>query len=124
MQVPIRSMTNANEPLYQCGILTWTDSDEPVQPPFKLRNSKWCSVSSLIVIEYLSDLQSDLSLCWLHIHVLYKVLEIFHLLIKNILIWRSCNQTNSNRDKYTMQYNVIQYNAMRCNRMQYSRSRD
>ena len=31
----------------QCGILTSVDSDEPVQPPFKLRNSKWCSVSSL-----------------------------------------------------------------------------
>ena len=26
----------------QCGILTSVDSDEPVQPPFKLRNSKWC----------------------------------------------------------------------------------
>ena len=25
---------------------------EPLQPPFKLRNSKWCSVSSLTVIEY------------------------------------------------------------------------
>ena len=31
------------------------DSDEPVQPPFKLNNSKWCSVSSLIVIDYSSD---------------------------------------------------------------------
>ena len=31
----------------QCGILTCVDSDEPVQPPFKLRNSKCCSVSSL-----------------------------------------------------------------------------
>ena len=30
----------------QCGILTIVDSDEPLQPPFKLRNSKWCSVSS------------------------------------------------------------------------------
>ena len=53
------------------------DSDEPVQPPFKLRNSKWCSVSSLTVIEYSSDeqrlwsdcayAQADLSLCWSHI---------------------------------------------------------
>ena len=25
----------------QCGILTSVDSDEPVQPPFKLRNSKF-----------------------------------------------------------------------------------
>ena len=31
----------------QCGILTQIDWDEPVQPPFKLRNSKWYSVSSL-----------------------------------------------------------------------------
>ena len=28
------------------------DLGEPVKPPFKLRNSKWCSVSSLTVIEY------------------------------------------------------------------------
>ena len=34
----------------QCGILTSVDSDEPVQSPFKLRNSKWCSVSSLSLI--------------------------------------------------------------------------
>ena len=27
----------------QCGILTSVDSDEPVQPPLKLRNSKWRS---------------------------------------------------------------------------------
>ena len=31
----------------QCGILTSVDSDEPVQPPFKLINSKLCLVSSL-----------------------------------------------------------------------------
>ena len=34
----------------QCGILTSVESDEPVQSPFKLRNSKCCSVISLIVI--------------------------------------------------------------------------
>ena len=39
----------------QFDILTSVDSDEPLQPPFKLRNSKWCSVSSLTIIEYLSD---------------------------------------------------------------------
>ena len=39
----------------QCGILTSVDSDEPVQPPFKLRNSKWHSVGSLTIIEYSSD---------------------------------------------------------------------
>ena len=35
----------------QCGVLTSVDSAEPVQPPFKLRNLKWCSVSSLTIIE-------------------------------------------------------------------------
>ena len=35
----------------QCGILTSVNSDEPVQPPFKLRNSKCCFVSSLTLIE-------------------------------------------------------------------------
>ena len=39
----------------QCGSLTSVDSNEPVQPPFKLRNCKSCSVSSLTVIEYSSD---------------------------------------------------------------------
>ena len=39
----------------QCGILTSVDTDEPVQPPVKLRNSKRCLVSSLTVIEYSSD---------------------------------------------------------------------
>ena len=34
------------------GILTSVESDKPVMPPFKLRNSKLCSVSSLRVIEY------------------------------------------------------------------------
>ena len=57
----------------QCGILTSVDSDEPLQPPSKLRNSKWC----LAVVEYLSDKQSlwpycvyaqaDLRLYWSHI---------------------------------------------------------
>ena len=48
----------------QCSILTSVDSDEPVQSPFKLRNSKYCSVSSLTLIEYA---QADLMLCWSHI---------------------------------------------------------
>ena len=33
----------------QCGILTRIDSDKPVQPPNKLKNTKFCSVSSLTV---------------------------------------------------------------------------
>ena len=36
----------------QCGILTSVYSDEHVQPPFKLRNSKWFLASSLTVIKY------------------------------------------------------------------------
>ena len=39
----------------QFDILTSVDSDEPLQPPFKLRNSNWCSVSSLTIIEYSCD---------------------------------------------------------------------
>ena len=48
-----------------------------MQPPFKLTNSKWCSVSSLTLIEYSSSeqrlwsdcayAQAGLSLCWSHI---------------------------------------------------------
>ena len=39
----------------QCDILICVDSDESLQPPFKLRNSKWYSVSSLTIIEYPSE---------------------------------------------------------------------
>ena len=41
----------------QCGILTNVDSDESMQSPLKLRNSKLCSVSSLALVEYSSDPQ-------------------------------------------------------------------
>ena len=34
----------------QFDILTSVDSDESLQPPFKLRHPKWCSVSSLTII--------------------------------------------------------------------------
>ena len=66
----------------QCGILTCVESDEHVQPPFKLRNSKWCSASSSIFIEFSSDkqrlwsvcayAQAGLSLCWSHIPHCWK----------------------------------------------------
>ena len=39
----------------KCGILTSVDSDEPVLPPFKLRNFKGCLDSSLTVIYHSSD---------------------------------------------------------------------
>ena len=66
----------------QCGILTWIDSGEPVQPPVKLRNSKPRSIRSLTFIEYSSDkqrlwsdcayAQAGLSLCWSHIPNCWK----------------------------------------------------
>ena len=66
----------------QCGILTSEDSDEPVQPPLKRRNSKWYSVCSLTLKEYSSDqqrlwsdcayAQAGLSLCWSHIPHCWK----------------------------------------------------
>ena len=43
-----------NEPRHvisnNMAFLASVDSDEPVQPPFKLRNRKWCSVGSLTFI--------------------------------------------------------------------------
>ena len=66
----------------QCGI-------EPVQPPFKLRNSKLCLVSSLTIIEYSRDqqrpwsgcayAQADLRLCWSHIPHCWKSHALAHL---------------------------------------------
>ena len=66
----------------QCGILTSVDSDVPVQPPVKLRNSKYCLVCSLGIIEYSSDkqrlwsdcvyAQADLRLCWSYIPHFWK----------------------------------------------------
>ena len=66
----------------QCGILTSVDSDEPVQPSCKFRNSKWCSVSNLTLIEYSSDkqrlwsdcvyTQAGLRLCWSYVPDCWK----------------------------------------------------
>ena len=41
-EMPITITIAMYEPcaLQQCGILTCVDSEEPTQPPFKLRNSK------------------------------------------------------------------------------------
>ena len=75
----------------QCGILISVDSDEPVQPPFKLRNSKWCLVSSLILIEYSTDkqmlwsdcayAQADLRLCLSHTPHCWKYLASAQLVV-------------------------------------------
>ena len=66
----------------QCGILTRVNLDQPVQPPFKLRNCNWWLVSSLSFIEYLSDYQrlwsdcayapAGVSFCWSHIPHCWK----------------------------------------------------
>ena len=53
----LKNMIESRYDFQQCGILTSVDSDEPVQPPDKLRNSKCCSVSSLGILEYSSDKQ-------------------------------------------------------------------
>ena len=38
----------------QCGILTSVNLDKPVQLPFKLKNSKSCSVSGVTLVKYSS----------------------------------------------------------------------
>ena len=67
------------------------DSEEPLQPLFKLKNSKWCSVSSLTIIEYSSNYQrlwsdcacaqADLRLCWWHIPHCRKSHALSHIVI-------------------------------------------
>ena len=71
-----------------------TDSSESVQPPLKLRNSKWCSISSLTLLEYSSDkhrlwsdctyAQAGLSLCWSHIPHYWKSHVAAHVLILSL----------------------------------------
>ena len=80
----------------QCGNLTSVDSDEPEQPPLKLRNSKWCSVSSLTLKEYPSNkqrvwsdyayAQADLRLCWSHIQHCWKSHALAHMYVYEWLL--------------------------------------
>ena len=75
----------------QFDISTRVDSDEPVQPPFKLINSKWRSVSSLTIIEYSSDkqrlwsdcayAQAGLRLCWSHKTHCWKSHALAHIIL-------------------------------------------
>ena len=87
----------------QCGIWTSVDSDKHVQPPFKLRNFKWCPVSSLTLIEYSNGkqklwsdcayAQADLRLCWSHIPNCWKsyaTAQIYE--ICNLNDDRQCNE--------------------------------
>ena len=81
----------------QFDILTSLDSDEPLQPPFKLKHSKRCSVSSLTIIEYSRDLQrlwsdcaysqADLRLCWSHIPHCWKSHALTQLWEDSSTIW-------------------------------------
>ena len=57
MCIDILQLRAAARYFQQLDILTSVDSNQPVQPPVKLRNSKQCSVSSSTVIEYSSDKQ-------------------------------------------------------------------
>ena len=95
-----------------CGILTSVDSYKPVQPPLKLRNFKWRSVSSLTFIEYSSDeqrlwsdcayAQAYLSLCSSHIphcwksHALAQLCFSWKWQLLSFLIWRSVIVINLN----------------------------
>ena len=93
----------------QCGILTCVDSDDPLQPPFKLRNSKWCSVSSLTIIEYSSDkqrlwsdctyAQADLRLCWSHIPHCWKSHTLAHISAYSTFITRISKIYGPRREK-------------------------
>ena len=95
--------------LQKCGILTWIDSDKPVQPSFKLRNSKRCSISSFTLIEYSSDYkrlwsdcvydQADLRLWWSNILHCWKSHAAAHMFfihsnfennVKSGFYWRIC----------------------------------
>ena len=77
------------------------ESDENVQPPFKLRNSKWCSVSNTIFIEYSSDkqrlwsdcayAQAGLSLCWSHIPHCWKFHVVAQIFKDVVVICRMCD---------------------------------
>ena len=94
----------------QCGILTGVDPDQPVQHPFKLRNSKCFSASSWTFIEYSSDLQrlwsdcayaqAGLSLCWSHIPQCWKS----HVTAQLLLTWTlriKSNKTSHNLEAST-----------------------
>ena len=51
----ITGMRQVQKDFQQFDFLTSVDSDEPIQPPFRLKNYKWYSVSRLTFIEYSSD---------------------------------------------------------------------
>ena len=98
----------------QCGILTSVDSDENVQPSFKLRNSNWCSFSSLTSIEYSSDLQrlwsdcayaqADLRLYWSHIPHCWKSHTLAHMINTHT---RADRRKNEQGTLHTLKWSFI-----------------
>ena len=86
----------------QCGILTCVDLDEPLQPLFKLRNLKRCSVSSLTLVGYSSDkqrlwsycayAQADLRLCWSLIPHCWKSHALAHFVFSHYMF--SCSRAH------------------------------
>ena len=111
----------------QCGNLIRVDSEEPLQPPFELRHSKWYSFSSLTLIEYSSDLhrlwsdcayaQADLRLCWLHIPHCCKS----YVMAQTILYWLDegtkvsvCNMLKNNLLRLKKWNLATDYRILRC----------
>ena len=76
----------------RCSILTWIDSDEPVQPPFKLTNAKCYLVSSNTdrIIKWLAKALIRLHVCAGWSEPLLATLEtsfLFKCLPKQIINW-------------------------------------
>ena len=104
----------------QFNILTSVNSDEPVQPPFKLRSSKACLVSSLTLIEYSRDehrlwsdcahAQADLSLCRSHIPHCWKshALAQFFVATKYIFEYAHDKFRGDDAKKHTNIYSIDQ----------------
>ena len=107
----------------QVDILTSVSSDEPRLPSFKLRNSKWYSVSSLTTMEYSSDLQrlwsdcayaqADLRLSWSHIPHCLKSHALAHLAwLLWVCIWQG-------RFKITNEYDLWFIGRVFCDEVQW-----
>ena len=71
------------------------DSDEPLQPPFKLRNSKWCSVSSLTIIASYGSYQTARMprLIWGFADLTYHIVGnlMSRLIYRISIFWKSLN---------------------------------
>ena len=96
----------------QCGLLTSVDSDESVQPPFKLRNSKCSSASSWTFIEFSSDLQrlwSDCAYAQAGLSLAGRTYHIVGNLMSRLIIYI---QILSFMELYV--YRTFQYSVVEC----------